>query len=310
MQEVFSYGLTVATQVIILFVLIFAGYFMGKSRLVRKTGIAQLTDFLLYVITPCLIVDAFISVQFNPDTFGELLISAGCAVLTHLIGVAFAFLFCKTKPRAKQAVYRYGIIFSNGGFMSIPMVQALAGDYGVFLVSMYIIVINVITWTYGITLYPSEQKTSRRKAIVNPGTIGIAIGLPLFFLPFALPEIITRPLEYLSDLNTPVAMIITGYYLIGSDLRKGMRDVRMWLVAALRLLVIPLIMLVMFKYLFDLQDELLIACMVPACAPCAVNNMMISAKFGGDTSLASRMISFTTILSMLTMPLILMLTKL
>ena len=95
MQEVFSYGLTVATQVIILFVLIFAGYFMGKSRLVRKTGIAQLTDFLLYVITPCLIVDAFISVQFNPDTFGELLISAGCAVLTHLIGVAFAFLFCK-----------------------------------------------------------------------------------------------------------------------------------------------------------------------------------------------------------------------
>ncbi len=310
MEEAFNYGTTVAVQAAILFVLIFAGYFIGKFKLINRTGVDQLIDVLLYVVTPVLIVNSFLSVKFSSDTIADLGISALCAFLTHFVGIAAAFIFCKTKPEEKRAVYRNGIIFSNGGFMAIPLVDALAGDYGVFLVSTYIIALNVISWVYGARLFPGGKNTGRIKAVLNPGTIGVLIGLPLFLFVPEMPKVIAEPISYIADLNTPIAMFITGFFLIGSDLLSAIKDLRLWAVSLIRLLAIPLVMLFIFKFGFGLRDELLIACMVPACAPCAVNNMMFAAKFGGDTALASRMISFTTILSMITMPVILALTKL
>ena len=302
--------MTVAIQVGILFVLIFAGLLMGKYKVVNKVGIDQFTDFLLYIITPCLIVNAFLKVEYNDSTVTQLLISAACAVLCHLVGIIIAFAFKKIQPISKQAVYRFGIIFSNGGFMALPLVQALIGEKGVFLVSPYVIAINVFTWTYGVALFKSDKKTSKLKAFLNPGVLGILIGLPLFLLRIPVHEIIAKPVAYLAEINTPIAMIITGYCLLHSNIKQGLRDKMMWITSVIRLIVIPLIMLVVFKYVMQLQGDLLIACMVPACAPCAVNNMMISAKFGGDTETASRLIPFTTLISIITIPLMLVLTKL
>ena len=193
--------------------------------------------------------------------------------------------------------------------MAIPLVSALAGEYGVFLVSPYIITLNVLSWIYGVRLFPKGKSAGKIKAILNPGTVGVMLGLPLFLFVDNLPNVIGTPIEYLASLNTPIAMIVTGFFLIGSGVIGGLRDFKLWSVSLLRLVVIPLIMLVIFKVVFRLSGELLIAVAVPACAPCAVSNMMLSAKFGGDTALASRLISFTTLLSMLTMPILLALTQ-
>ncbi len=133
MGELLSYCSGVALQVGILFVLIFVGILITKFKIVNKTGIDQIIDILLYIVTPCLIVDSFLSVEYTKDTVTELCISAGCAALTHIIGAFIASVFAKTKPEAKRAVYRFGIVFSNGGFMSLPMAEALVGEKGVVL---------------------------------------------------------------------------------------------------------------------------------------------------------------------------------
>lgn len=309
MQQALSYGSTVATQVIILFILIFAGFLCGKFKILKRDGVNQMIDLLLFVVTPVLIVNSFASVGYSDNTIGDFLKSALCAVLTHLVGILFAFCFKKVKPLEKQSVYRNCIIFANGGFMAIPLVQALCGEYGVFLVSTYIITLNVISWVYGVLLFPKGKDAGKIKAVLNPGTIGVLIGLPIFLFCPELPIVILKPIGYIASLNTPIAMIVTGFFMIGSDILSGLKDIKLWAVAVARLIAIPLIMLVLFKYALGFSGELLISALVPACAPCAVSNMMLSAKFGGDTALASRLISFTTLLSMITMPIILALTQ-
>ena len=297
-------------QVGILFVLIAVGIIISKLKVVTKTGIDQIVDILLYVVTPCLIVDSFLSVEFNKDTVTELLIAAGCAVLTHIIGILFALVFLKAKPDSMKSVYRFGVVFSNGGFMSLPLASAIVGEKGVVLVSMYVIVFNIMTWTYGVSLFKSEQKASKLKILINPGTIGVIIGLPLFLLSVHMPEIVTKPLEYLSSLNTPLAMLVTGYFLLSANIKSGIRDGKMWIAAALRLVAVPLCCVLLFKYAFGLSGDLAVSCVIPARAPTAVNTMMLSAKFGGDTALASRLLSVTTVLSIITMPLMLMIVQL
>ena len=299
----FDYFINVASQVGILFVLIGVGMVLTRLKIFSKQGIDQIIDVLLYAVTPCLIVDAFLSVEFNSDTVGELGIAAGCAVITHALGVLFAQIFIKTRPQKQKAVYQFGVVFSNGGFMSLPMAQALVGEKGVFLVSMYVIVFNIMTWTYGVSRFKSDEKSSKLKVLLNPGTIGVIIGLPLFLLSVNLPQIIAKPIEYIASLNTPLAMLVTGFFLMGASIISAAKDSKMWLAAAMRLAVIPLCCVVLFKYCFGMSGDLLICCIIPACAPTAVNTMMMSAKFGGDTSLASKLLAVTTLLSIITMPL-------
>lgn len=310
MNEGAQYFITVAVQVAILFVMIAAGAVLIKVRMLRKSGIGQLTDILLYVVTPCVIIHAFLEVELNLDTLKSLLICAGCALMTHLAGILIAFAFRKNQPASRQGVLRGCVIFSNGGFMAIPMAQALIGSKGVFLISAYIIILNIVTWTYGVSLYRTEKKTNWTKILLNPGTIGVLIGFPLFLLRIQLPAILGDPVFYLAQLNTPVAMLITGYYLITSSLKTGLKDAGLWIASFLRLLAVPVLVLCLYKFVFQLKGDLLAACMIPACAPSAVNNMLIAAKFKGDAALASRIISVSTILSIVTMPVILMLTKL
>ena len=302
MNDVLQNVLSVATQVGILFILIVVGMLITKFKIVTKKGIDQIIDILLYVVTPCLIVNSFITVKFTKETVIQLLMSAGCAVITHIIGIIVVLLFTKVKPVSKKAVYKFGTVLSNGGFMSLPLAQALVGEKGVFLVSAYVIVFNIVVWTYGVSLFKSEEKASKLKILLNPGVIGVIIGLPLFLLKIQFPQIIMAPIAYLADLNTTLAMLVTGYFLMNSGIKDGISDIKMWLSAGLRLIVIPLVAVIIFKYALNLSGDLLICATIPACAPTAVNTMMISAKFGGDTALASKVTAFISVLSILTMP--------
>jgi predicted permease len=310
MDEVLSYGLTVCIQVGILFLLILVGYLITKKGMLTAAGSKELTDILLFIVTPAIIIEAFMKVELGRKIIIELLIAAGCAFFTHLIGILAAFVFCKVKPLRSQAIYRFGVIFSNGGFMSLPLASALLPEKGVLLVSMYVIAINILTWTYGVTLFPSVKNVSKIKALVNPGTIGVVLGIPFMFIsPDILPKIISEPVSYIAGLNTPVAMILTGFFLVNSGVIDGLRDKKMWCTVALRLLFVPLAAFAVFRFLFGLSGDLIIAVMIPACAPVAVNTTILSAKFDGDTALASRMMSLSTLLSIITIPLILMITK-
>lgn len=303
MNEFLNSALKIGEQVIILFILMFVGFISTKTKLITDKSISGFVNVLLYIVTPCLIINSFLSVKFTSDTLKYLLVAAGCAVLSHIIGIAVSYLI-HDKEETKKSVYRFGTVFSNAGYMGLPLAQAVFGNEGVFYGSVYVVVFNIIQWTYGITLY-NKSGNSKLKTLINPGTIGVIVGLPLFLMKVTLPEIIGTPLGYLSSLNTPIAMLVTGYYFALSDVKKGIKNAKMWIAIALRMTVIPMLALLLFKYGFGMSGVLLCSCVLPASAPTAVNTMVLASKYGADTDIALKLVTVSTALSIITMPLIL-----
>ena len=307
MNEFLNSALTLAQQVIILFVLMAVGFIATKTKLINDKSIPGFVNVLLYIVTPCLIINSFLSVEFTKETITSLLIAAGCAVVSHIIGIVFSFAL-KDNFKDKQSVYRFGTIFSNAGYMGLPLAQAVFGAEGVFYGSVYVVIFNVIQWTYGITIY-NKDENSKLKTLINPGTIAVLIGLPLFLLKITLPDIVAQPLSYISSLNTPIPMLITGYYFAISDFKKDMNNIKMWIVIALRMIIVPILALFIFKYVFSLSGVLLCSCVLPACAPTAVNTMVLASKYNANTNIALKLVTLSTALSVVTMPLILALTQ-
>jgi predicted permease len=148
-----------------------------------------------------------------------------------------------------------------------------------------------------------ERWRSLRPMVVNPGTVGIAIGLPLFFASLSLPAILKTPISLLAGLNTPLAMLVIGFYLAGADFRRVVRMPSAYLAAAVRLVVFPLALLaLLYPLRSHFPREMMLALVTAASAPVAAMVSMFASKFSRDVDLSVGLVSGTTLLSIFTMP--------
>ncbi|MBR3960835.1 MAG: AEC family transporter [Clostridia bacterium] len=294
--------LTVAAQVLSLFIMITVGFILGKTKLLREEATPSISNLILYVATPAAILQAFLNEERTIDKTVNLALVAVFAVVTHLIGILIASLLIKTKNADTTKVLRFGVVFSNCGYMSFPLQKALLGDIGVFYGAMYVAVFNLVMWSYGIALMGRDKKLSLKKVIFNPAVIAVIISVVLYLLQLKLPSVLSGAVSALSTLNTPLPMIIIGYYLSTSNLLGAVTDKRVYLTAFLRLIGIPAIMLALLL-LLGVHGAPLIACTVAASAPIAAAGTMFSIKFGRDTMCSVNGVTLTTLLSIITMPL-------
>lgn len=300
--------LLVASQILILFILIALGFILAKTKVLNEIGIKNITDFVLLLVTPCVIIKSFVR-EFDPKTLTNLLISLGATLLAHIIFIMASFAL-RSKDISKQKVLQFSVIFSNCGFMAIPLQQALLSDDGVFYGSAYIALFNVVLWSYGLNLMSGDKKSiSVKKLILSPGIIGFIISLVIFFFSIPLPKIIYEPISYIAALNTPLPMIIIGFHLANSDFLKGLKDFNSVLALVLRLFILPLIVLFVM-YLCGIRDVLLVSLTICSCAPTAAMTTMFASKYNRDTELSVSLVSISTIFSLISMPLIITLAQL
>lgn len=294
---------TVAIQVAILFILIFIGFIAAKTHLLNDTGVKNMTDFVLMLVTPAVIIKSFTR-EFQPAIFKNLLISFLITTLAHIFFIIASKLFLRSKNIPKQKVLQFSIIFSNCGYMAIPLLQSILGDDGVFYGSSYIAVFNVFIWSYGLILISGDKKSiNLKKLILNPGIIGFTISIIIFLCSIPVPKIIYEPISHIATLNTPLPMIIIGYHLASSNLLKGLKDIQCIFAVLLKLFILPLVLLLVM-YLCGIRDTLLLALTICSCAPSAAITTMFSAKYGADTELSVTMVSLSTILSLISMPIV------
>lgn len=299
---------TVGEQVIILFILIFMGFAAGKRKLLNDTVATGMTNVVLYFVTPCVILNSF-QRSYDPAMLLGLFYAAVAAVASHLVSIVLARFAVRDADEKRERVLRFSVVFSNCGFMSLPLQQAILGDNGVFYGAAYIAVFNILAWSYGLyTMSRDKALLSPRKMILNPGVLPVIIGLVLFFASFQFPNIIASPIRYMAALNTPVPMFLIGYYLSQANLAAVAKDLNCYWVMGLRLILSPLISLGLF-YLCGLRGGVLIACMIAVCAPVAAMATMFADKFHQDTGLSVGLVSLSTLLSVLTMPVIVGLTQ-
>lgn len=298
----------IGLQVLILYVLIGVGFFLSKKNMLNKEGISCLNDIMLYIVAPCVVIDAF-QREFDATLFRNLLLSMLGAVISHVINGIVAMLIIRNKSEAKQRVLRFATVFSNCGFMALPLLDALLGSEGVFYGAGYLAVFNIIVWSIGqYGMAKGSEGFDRKRIILNPTVISCVIGLAFFFTSTTLPPILAAPISYLSYLNTPVPMLIIGYTISTISFKEilGIKDEALAIIS--RLVVCPSILLIVL-YFMGIRGVLLVATMVSATTPVAAITTMFSIKFNQDTPTAAKMVAISSLFSVFTMTVIVGITQ-
>lgn len=300
----------IINQVVVLFLLMGLGYGATKLKMLSDAAIKELTALLMYIVAPIVIVHAF-QIQFSSKLASELLISVCAAVGIHIFGsIASRLIFNKKSvpDLSRKNALRFGSIYSNSGFMGLPLLDAVAGQQGVFFGSVYMAVFNIFCWTEGVTHFNINGcKTSRKEAVkkvlLNPNVIGIFVGLFFFFFSIKMPGPIGDGMTYIYNINTPLSMIIIGSRLAKFKLPSMFTEKWVWPGIAMRNLAIPMVLITVL-HLLGLRNMLLLSCSLSAACPVAANTVLFAELSGEDTEFPTKLMTVSTLMSIVTIPII------
>lgn len=298
-----EYMLTIGSQVTTMFLLMVTGFVVYKGRLIDDEGTRQMSALLLKIVAPASIISAY-QREFSVDMARMLLLAFPVAVLCHLVPVLLAqFIFKKGRPHYEDS--RLMLVFTNNSFMAIPLLQVLLGSVGVFLGSTQIVVSTILLWTYGcFTLTHNRRSISLKSIFCNPGTIAVLVGLVIFVSPIKLPEVIFSGVKYIAQLNTPLAMLVCGVFIAQADMKPCLKSLSTYGMSLLKLLVVPLLTLAVL-WVLPLSFEIRMAMMITSACPCATSAVIMARNCGTDYVYCVRIFAVTTLLSILTMPVVL-----
>ena len=313
MEAFFSNVWIAARQVLILYVMVAVGFLCDRTGLFTEKTARLTNNLLFYIITTAVIVKSFVTTPFTGDTAKQLLIASLCAVATHVIGIVLTLPLFRKGKSPHDTIYKYACIYGNMGYMALPLAQALLGDEGVLYCSMGVLVFQVFSFTHGIGLMnKTAEKTgfNIKKILLNPGIIGVVLGLPFFLTGVGLPDLLLEPVSGIASMNTPLAMILLGTYMSNCGLKGLFSDKNNYFITLIKNIVTPAILLLVLKSTGAVTGTLLVSTLIQASAPVANNTVMFSAMYGHDTGVATKTVTFSTFASVLTMPCIVALAQL
>ena len=296
---------TIALQVSILYLIAGVGFFADKTGIFPQKSAKKVIDLLFNIILPIAIIHTFINMEYTTAHIKGLFIAFVCAAATHLFGILAATVFFRKKySKLEKGIYRYATVLSNAAFLALPLAQSVIGNEGVFYCAVYVGMFNIIAFTYGIHEISGHQaKVDLKKIILNPGSISVLIGVPLFLLQIKLPYIIDYPMQLVGGINSPLAMIVFGTFLANANYKNIIIKKELYLISFLRLVLIPLCMMGLFR-LCGVHGDLLVAMTISSSAPTATNTAMYAAKYDNDAALGSEIAAQSSVLSIITMPII------
>ena len=302
--------ITVFTQVSVLMLMIAVGFIAAKTGIMTEAGAACCTDIALIIATPCVIIKSLMR-KFDAAVMKSLLLAVALTLLVQVLMITLGTLLLRSKDLKRQRTLRFGSIFANCGFMSLPLQEVMLGDDGTLYGSAYVIMFNLVVWSYGVYLISGDKRYIQpKKLFVNPGIAGLLIGLIIFVFSVPVPRVLSSTVNYLAAIYTPLPMLIIGYHLSKTNVLKAFKDFQCIIAVLLRLIVYPLVSLGVL-YLFGIRGTLLVSAIISLSAPVAAVTTMFSSKFGGgDTALSVDMVSLSTVLSIVTMPAVITLAQL
>lgn len=295
--------LTVGEQALVLFLLILIGFICKKTKLIGNEALAGMTNLILYVVIPCTLIHAF-QIELTDDILRDFLIALVAAIGCHILNFAISMLVIRDPDPIRKRVLTLSATFTNCNFMAFPLQTALIGSIGVFYGSSYALVTPFVFWVGGVSYLEGNSKSFNwKQAFLNPGIIGIVAGLIVFFGGITLPDILDDCVTHLANVAVPLPMMIIGAQLADTDLRHILKDRYAWLVAALRLLILPLAELGLMV-LCGIRGNVLIATVIAAAAPPAAIVAMLAQRTDKEPQLAAELVSLQTLLSIITMPIV------
>ena len=295
----------VVTSIFTLFILIGVGFVAFRMGYITRSGASGLSSLLVNVAIPCLILE---SMQV-PLSEG-LIYSMEMIVFIEIVVYVVSFIFAGIVPlllhgsRFETGVLRFMLIFSNLGFMGYPVAYAMFGEASVFYVTLVNLPFGFLVFTVGVFLLrPDLARQPDIKRIVTPGLIASILGLVLLGTGLTIPSPVNESISLLGSITTPLAMIVIGTFLAPLPFFEMLSDTRIWIISSIRLLAIPAVVFLLISPF--VHDPLLLGIPVLLAAmPVAANTVLLSEEYGVNAELASKGVFISTLLSLVTIPLI------
>ena len=292
-------------QILTMVILMLVGLLCAKIGLVDRDTVKKLSNLVLYLVFPLIILLSY-QRPFEIELLWGLLLSLLLSVVVFVIAFAVTYLVYKNRGGKDFAIERFACIYPNSGFLGIPLIYGIFGTEGVFYLTGYLTIFFMLIFTHGMMSMGGERDFGAvKRVLISPPILSIVLGFGLFVLGIRLPGVILAPAQLLADLNTPLAMLVAGASIYGVGAVKTIRDRRIYAICAVRLLLIPgLTMLVLAP--FQLPGVLLGTIIVVAACPAAAILVLAAHRYERDHVYASQVFAATTILSMGTIPLLLL----
>ena len=299
---------TILDQTIIMLILIMVGVLCFKAHIISRESNKDLSKLVLQVVNPAVIFMSY-QTDYKSELVRNLLLTFALSVGSMAILIAAAYIFIRKKEGRETEIERFSAIYSNCGFMGIPLMNALFGMEGVFYLTAYITVFNIIVWTHGIILISGEKDIKKViKVFYSPTIISIVLGIICFFLKLRLPEVPSRAFNFVVQLNTPLAMIVSGVTMAETDIPELLKNKRVYIVCALRLLLLPAILSVLLS-LLPLDEKVRMTVIVAAAAPPAAMCTLQCIRYGRNSVYASELFTAGTVFSVATLPMMVRITE-
>lgn len=289
-------------QLLKMFFIMLLAFICYKIKLVDQNGNRSISNLLLMVVNPLLIITVYQDTEYNPNMVRGLLLAFAAALAAHILGILISTFLIRPSSGPDCSIERFNSMYSNCGFIGIPLVNSVLGSSGVFFITAYMVVFNLFTWTHGIILM--EKKCSlknMKEGILSPMFLSTAAAVALFFLRVRMPSVVLDSMNYVADMNTPLAMMVAGFSVAQSDLGKMLRNLRIYFISFIKLILIPVLMIAVLK-LMSLPSEVATTILIGAACPAATTGTMMAIRYKQNYTYSSELFAMTTVLSVITIP--------
>lgn len=302
------------TIIATLFLLMACGFFARKKGIIDDVASKRLSTLIIKIGQPMMIISALTEAEFSYENLGDGFLYIGIGIIFHAVMGGLAFILCKGfKDLDERKITEFSLMFVNGGFIGFPILEALFGAKGLFLAAFFNISFHLFIWSWGVAILArkrSDIKLTVRKIFINLGSIPCLIGVLIYMLVipfpgFVLPAFLSKFFLYLSNLCTPISVLITGALLATRTAKQIFGSGKIYYFSLMKLIVLPLIVCVICK-LIRLPQDMILFVTVEAALPAASSITMFSEIYGLNSGYASQTVGTSSLLSVGTLPLVLL----
>ena len=291
----------------ILLVYLAVGMYCVKVGLIDRDSKEKLVDIILRITLPCMIFNSFnnpLTPEVMKQTALILVVAVSISILSFLLGKVIYNKY----PQKKKSILQYCTLVNNSGFLGMPMVSAVYGSEGLFAASIFIIPNRIFMWTAGLAMFTTADfRTKCKNILLNPCIVTVFLGIARRMTGFPVPEFLDTAIANTGAVTTPLSMMVIGTMLIGVPWKK-LLEPSIFRLAFVRLIALPLVALFILN-LIDAQPLLAGVSLILTGMPAGSTSALLAAKYGADEDYASRCIVTTTIMSLATIPVLMLFLK-
>ena len=293
-------------KLVSIFIMLGIGYLCRKTEIIDTNTKDKLSKLSTQIVNPLLVLVSF-QIEYDVRLLKNMGIAFVLAVAAHLFAIVCSKVLLREKEGFDHVVERISVIYSNCGFMGIPLVSAIFGSEGVVYATTFITVFHMFMWTQGIRLFQSDEPFSLKK-LINPSIVCVAAGLLCFALQIKIPESPMFALSSVANMNTPLAMLVSGAVIGEIHIKEMLVKPRLYVITVFRMILLPVAFCLFLKILpVDTVVKTVIG--ILASCPSAAMGIMLSVIYGRDDAYGAEIFTFTTLISIITMPLCMMILR-